>query len=98
MIRGICLAAALLAALPAMIPARASAQAAPPEKIVTLNLKRVPFRKAVELTFSGSSLQYSIAPNVPDTPVDLAVRELPVSAALRLLTRLASTPTANAGA
>ena len=73
-------------------PARAQAgDAGGIDKKVTLNLKDVPLRSAIELLFAGSGLQYSIDPVVQNVPVSLSIRDVSLQAALRLVIRQAST-------
>src|SRR5687768_2638928 len=67
------------------------AQAPDVEKKVTLNLKDVPLRNAIELLFAGSGLQFSIDPNVPNIPISLQIRDVSLQAALRLVIRQAAT-------
>jgi len=57
---------------------------------VTLNLKDVPLRSAIEQVLAGSGLQYAVHPDVPDAPVNLNVKDLPAPNALSLLIRLMS--------
>src|SRR5438093_759422 len=85
------------ALLPLLTAAMLAAAAAPgivradnEDRKVTLNLRDSPLRQAIELLFSGSGLQYSIAPNVPDVPINMNVRDINVQAALRLVVKQAS--------
>src|SRR5947209_11190855 len=80
------------AAVPA--PARAApanapvaAGTAPPP--VTLSLRDVPLRTALQTLFEGSGLQHAVEPAVPNYPITLDVRDVPFSTALRTLLRLA---------
>jgi type II secretory pathway component GspD/PulD (secretin) len=61
----------------------------PHQKPVTLELRDVPLRAALQALFRGTGLQYSIDPDVPDVPVTLVVRDMPFSKALRVLIRQA---------
>lgn len=70
--------------------APAAAAPAPAERKVTLNLKDVPLRNALELLFAGTGIQYSVAPDVPNVPVNVELRQMPVTTALRLLVRQAA--------
>src|SRR5207247_1546120 len=74
-------------AAPAAAPAApAAAQAAPG---VTLSLRDVPLRTALQTLFEGSGLQHAVEPAVPNYPLTLDVRDVPFSTALRILLRLA---------
>jgi hypothetical protein len=86
---GLSLAALGAAALGITAPTRARAQA-DGERKVTLNLKDVPLRSAVDALFQGSGLQYATAPNVPNVPITLNIREVPLQTALRALIRQAA--------
>jgi hypothetical protein len=61
-----------------------------PNRKLSLNLRDMPLRKAIEMLFTGSGLQWAVEPNVPDVPINLNVRDLNLQAALRLVVRLAS--------
>ena len=80
--------AALGAAL-AAAPARAQAPT-DPDKKVTLNLKDVPLRNAIDLLFQGSGLQYAVDPNVPSIPVNLNIKDVGLQQALRIIIRQAA--------
>ena len=69
-------------------PAQAQEAGAGGEKKVTLNLRDIPLRSAIDLLFQGSGLQYAVEQQVPNVPVTLNVKDLSVDAALRLLIRL----------
>src|SRR5688500_15518456 len=84
---GLC-GAALLAVTVALAPAPARAQ--DPDKKVTLNLRDTPLRDAINLLFTGSGLQYSVDPNVPNVPVTLNVRDTTLTQALRLIIKQAA--------
>jgi hypothetical protein len=75
----------------ALLPAPARAQGADADKKVTLNLKDVPLRTAIDALFAGTGFQYSVDPNVQNVPVTLTIRDIGLQAALRLLVRQAST-------
>lgn len=59
------------------------------ERLVTLNLRDVPLRSAVQLLFRGSSVQFTISPRVPNVPVNLTLKEITLQQAFRLLIRQA---------
>jgi hypothetical protein len=86
----------LLSAGLAPSSARAQVQNPPPaagadlERKINLNLRDVPLRKAIELLFTGTGMQYAVEANVPDVPINLNVRDLNLQAALRLVIRLAA--------
>jgi hypothetical protein len=69
-------------------PARAQA---PDDKKVTVNLKDIPLRAAIDALFAGTGYQYSVNPDVPNIPVNLNIRDVGLQAALRLLVRQAAT-------
>lgn len=77
---------AVLLLLPVSRAAPAAGEPAGGERRVTLNLKDVPLRNALDLLFAGSGLQYSVAPAVGNTAVTLSVRNRPLTEALRLVT------------
>lgn len=84
------LAAALLAA--ALVSGTAARGQAPdPDRKVTVNLRDLPLRSAIDQLFSGTGLQYAVDPNVLNVPVNLTLRDVGLQAALRLLVRQAST-------
>jgi hypothetical protein len=68
------------------------AAAQPPSStpMVTVELKALPLRKAVETLLGGTGIQYAVAPNVPDVPITLRLRDVAADAALRVLVRLAA--------
>ena len=83
------LAAALV--LPAGAPACSQAPPADAlERKISLNLTEVPLRRAIEVAFTGSGLQYFVEPNVPNVPVTLNIRDVPVPTAIRLVIRQAA--------
>jgi type II secretory pathway component GspD/PulD (secretin) len=61
------------------------------DKKVTLNLKDIPLKSAIDALFAGTGLQYSVDPNVQNVPVNLTIRDVGLQAALRLLIRQAAT-------
>src|SRR5229473_6892034 len=63
----------------------AASQPAP----ITLTLRDVPLRTALETLFSGSGLQHAVEGAVPNYPIILDIRDVPFSTALRTLLRLA---------
>jgi hypothetical protein len=69
--------------------AAARADVVLPEKRVTLELKDVPLRRALQTLFEGSGFQHAVEPAVPDHPVTLNIHDLPLSVALRQLMNLA---------
>jgi hypothetical protein len=71
--------------------APAHAQAADADKKVTVNLKDIPLRAAIDALFAGTGLQYSVNPDVQNVPVNLNIRDVGLQAALRLLVRQAAT-------
>jgi len=80
-----------LATLAAAGGARAQAQApdaAPAEQKITLDLRDVPFRTAIEALFEKTGLQYAVEPSVPNIPVRVTVRDIDFTTALRTITRL----------
>jgi hypothetical protein len=85
-VAGLCAAVLLpVAAAPAPTGTAARAMDAP----VTLSLRDVPLRSALETLFTGTGLQHAIEPAVPNYPITLDVRDLPFGTALRTLMRLA---------
>lgn len=66
-------------------------QGTEPDRKVTVNLKDVPLRQAIDALFAGTGLQYAVDPNVLNVPVNLTIRDVGVQAALRLVIRQAST-------
>jgi hypothetical protein len=63
--------------------------AATAEKRVSLNIKELPLRSALELVYSGSGVQYAVDPNVPNVPITVNVSDWFIGSAARLLVRLA---------
>ena len=74
----------------ALLPAPARAQGATDDRKVTLNLKDIPLRSAIDALFAGSGLQYSVDPTVQNVPVNLSIRDIGLQSALRLLIRQAA--------
>lgn len=66
--------------------------AAPPpvtaDTKITLDLRDVPFRTALEALFEKTGLQYAVEPQVPNPPVRLTIRDIDFTTALRTVTRL----------
>jgi hypothetical protein len=56
---------------------------------VTLSLREVPLRAALQMLFEGSGRQHAVEPGVPNMPITLDIRDVPFDTALRMLTRLA---------
>ena len=84
-------AAACFVLVIALAPTAARAQGATdPDKKVTLNLKDVPLRNAIDLLFQGSGLQYAVDPNVPSIPVNLNIKDVGLQQALRIIIRQAA--------
>src|SRR5438067_8128412 len=72
-------------------PAAAPAAPAPAQATsgVTLSLRDVPLRTALETLFTGTGLQHAVEPAVPNYPITLDIRDVPFGTALRTLLRLA---------
>ena len=66
----------------------AAPAAATAETKITLDLRDVPFRTALEALFEKTGLQYAVEPQVPNTPVRLTIRDIDFTTALRTVTRL----------
>ena len=62
----------------------AASQPAP----ITLTLRDVPLRTALETLFSGSGLQHAVEGAVPNYPLTLDIHDVPFTTALRTLLRL----------
>jgi hypothetical protein len=75
----------------AAAPARSASAASAPNATVTLDLKQTPLHQAIALLFDQLKLQYTVAPDVYNPPITMKVQDMPFSAALRALLRLAST-------
>ena len=71
------------------VPRAQAQQAAEPNTKITLDLKEVLFRTAIEGLFEKTGLQYAVETVTPNTPVTLSVRDVDFTTALRTLTRLA---------
>ena len=85
-----CLAAVLIAAsLCGGSPALSQLPDA--DRKVTVNLRDLPLRTAIDQLFAGTGLQYAVDPNVLNVPVNLTLRDVGRQAALRLLIRQAAT-------
>jgi hypothetical protein len=72
---------------PGLAAARAPERQAGRE--VTLSLRDVPLRAALQMLFEGSGRQHAVEPAVPNVPITLDIRAVPFDTALRMLTRLA---------
>src|SRR5438876_8036611 len=70
-------------------PANAPAAAGTTPSPVTLSLRDVPLRTALQTLFEGSGLQHAVEPAVPNYPITLDIRGVPFTTALRTLLRLA---------
>lgn len=57
---------------------------------VTLNLRDVPLRAAIQMLFEGTGLDYAIDSAVPNVPITMTIRDVPFQSALRSLVRVAS--------
>jgi hypothetical protein len=79
---------ALVSVAPLFGPAPVRAQEV--EKKVTLNLKDVPLRDAIDALFRGTGLQFTVDPNVPNVPVTLNIRDVGLQQALRIMVRQAA--------
>ena len=72
-----------------LAPQPARADVTDTDRKVTINLKDIPLRSAIDALFAGSGLQYSVDPNVSNVPVTLNIRDIGLQAALRLIVRQA---------
>jgi hypothetical protein len=81
---------AVLALVTVCCTGPAHAQAPDPDKKVTVNLKDIPLRAAIDALFAGTGYQYSVNPDVQNIPVNLNIRDVGLQAALRLLLRQAA--------
>src|SRR3569833_2396892 len=61
------------------------------DRKVSVNLRDVPLRSAIDSLFAGTGLQYSVDPNVLNVPVTLNLRDIGLQSGLRLLVRQAAT-------
>lgn len=57
---------------------------------LSVQLKAVPLRDAIQMVFNGSGQQYAIDPNVPNLPITLDLRDVTVDQALRIMVRQAT--------
>jgi type II secretory pathway component HofQ len=69
-------------------PAARPEAAAPPAAKVTLDLKDVPLRQALQKLFQDTKLQLSVNADVPDKPVVVKIRDVDFETALRIVTRV----------
>src|SRR5579872_1783604 len=76
-------------ATPATAQTAPATAAGPQPAPITLSLRDVPLRTALETLFNGSGLQHAVEPAVPNYPITLDIRDVPFSTALRTLLRLA---------
>jgi hypothetical protein len=60
------------------------------ERKLTLSMRDAPLRAVIEQVFAGSGRGYTIAPNVPDVPITLSLRDVSLETALRTVIRQAS--------
>jgi len=74
---------------PSAPDASVNAVVPPPTKPVTLEMKDVPMRRALQTLFEGSGLQHAVEPAVPDYPITLCIHDAPFDVALRQLMNLA---------
>jgi len=81
----------MLALASVFSPVPARAQAPDADKKVTVNLKDIPLRAAIDALFAGTGYQYSVNPDVQNVPVNLNIRDIGLQPALRLLIRQAAT-------
>jgi hypothetical protein len=84
-----CCLVGLGATLLSVAAAQGPTGAAPAMAPVTLSLRDVPLRTALETLFNGTGLQHAIEPAVPNYPITLDIRNLPFGTTLRTLMRLA---------
>ena len=84
----------LLGGAVAVVPARSvfafQGQAAGGERLISVNVKDIPIKSAIDLIFSGSGTQYVVEPNVPNVPVTLNIQGKPMEQILRILIRSAA--------
>ena len=67
----------------------ATTAAAGPETKISLDLRDVPFRTAIDALFGPTGLQFAIEPTMPNIPVTVSLRDVDYSVALRTILRLA---------
>src|SRR5205807_9186720 len=60
------------------------------EPLVNLDAHDLPFREAMAQLCAGTGQQFTVDPGVPDVPVTIRMRDVPLKAAVRTLTRLAA--------
>jgi hypothetical protein len=60
------------------------------ERLVTLDLKDVPLRRALRILFAESGVRHTVPPELIDSPVDLKVDGIPLITAFRLIVRQAA--------
>jgi hypothetical protein len=71
-------------------PASPAGGAAPRQGRVTLELSGVPLRKLLDLVSQGTGVRYEVEGGIPDPPLDLSVRAVPVEEAVRRILRAAA--------
>jgi hypothetical protein len=74
---------ALALALP--VAAAPPGGAPPPARRVTLHYQAVPFRQAIAELFQGTGERYLVAPDVPNVPITLDLKDAPFMTALHAL-------------
>src|SRR5687768_13038651 len=67
----------------------AATAATPAGAPISLNLRDVPLRTALQTLFQNSGLQHAIEPTVPNYPITMKLRAVPFRTALRTMMRLA---------
>jgi hypothetical protein len=72
----------------AMVPADVTR--AEIDRRIALTARNAPLRDVVEQVFAGSGLPYLVAPDVPDVPLTLEVRDMELQSLLRVVVRLAA--------
>jgi hypothetical protein len=56
---------------------------------IDLHVEQLPFRLALAMLFQQARAQYAVAPDVPDSPLSVHLRDIDFATALRAMTRLA---------
>ncbi len=82
----------LLGLLAGSVPALSAGRQTPPGakgEVLTLNLRDTPLHDAIAALFKLARVRYEIAPEVPNVPVSLTVREMPFKTAVRTLVLVA---------
>ena len=65
-------------------PAPGSAAPDPTKTTVSLDLKATPLRQALATLFESTGFQHAIAPDVPNPPITMKVREMPFQQAIQV--------------